>query len=50
MPFDIRHIRVIYYDVADPFWGEKLLNKVAENIVSALKNPDEAIFRSAVGV
>jgi len=50
VPFDIRHIRVIYYDVADQFWGEKLLNKVAENIVSALKNPDEAIFRSAVGV
>lgn len=50
VPFDIRHIRVIYYDVADQFWGEKLLNKVAENIVSALKNPEEAIFRSAVGV
>jgi len=45
VPFDVRHIRVIYYDVNDPFWGEKLINKVAENIVSALKNPDEAIFR-----
>lgn len=47
VPFDVRHIRVIYYDVNDPFWGEKLLNKVAENIVSALKNPEEAIFRRA---
>jgi hypothetical protein len=45
VPFDVRHIRVIYYDVNDPFWGEKLVNKVAENIVSALKNPEEAIFK-----
>jgi hypothetical protein len=45
VPFDVRHIRVIYYDVNDPFWGEKLLNKVAENIVSALTHPEEAIFR-----
>lgn len=44
VPFDVRHIRVIYYDVHDPFWGEKLINKVAENILSALRNPEEAIF------
>jgi hypothetical protein len=47
VPFDVRHIRVIYYDVNDPFWGEKLLAKVSENILSALKNPEEAIFRSS---
>lgn len=46
VPFDVRHIRVIYYDVNDPFWGDKLLNKVAENIVSALTNPEEAIFKN----
>jgi hypothetical protein len=46
VPFDLHHIRVIYYDVTDPFWGSKLLDKVAENIVSALKNPEEAIFRA----
>jgi hypothetical protein len=45
VPFDVRHIRVIYYDVNDPFWGTKLLEKVAENILSAIKNPEEAIFR-----
>jgi len=44
VPFDVRHIRVIYYDIHDPFWGEKLINKVAENILSALRNPEEAIF------
>ncbi len=46
VPFDVRHIRVIYYDVNDPFWGEKLATKVAENILSAIRNPEEAIFRS----
>ena len=49
VPFDVRHIRVIYYDVSDPFWGNKLLEKVAENILSAIKNPEEAIFRSSDG-
>lgn len=44
VPFDLQHIRVIYYDTNDPFWGEKLINKVAENILSALKNPSEATF------
>jgi hypothetical protein len=48
VPFDLKHIRVIYYDVNDPFWGTKLLDKVAENILSALKNPEEAIFARAM--
>lgn len=47
VPFDLHHIRVIYYDVTDPFWGQKLLDKVAENILSAIKNPEEAVFRRA---
>jgi len=46
VPFDLKHIRVIYYDVADPFWGAKLIHKIAENILSALKNPEEAIFKT----
>ena len=45
VPFDLHHIRVIYYDVTDPFWGNKLIEKVAENILSALKNPEEAVFK-----
>lgn len=44
VPFDLKHIRVIYYDMTDPFWGQKLLSKVAENILSAIKNPEEAIL------
>jgi hypothetical protein len=46
VPFDLHHIRVIYYDVNDPFWGTKLLEKIAENILSALKNPEEAVFKA----
>jgi hypothetical protein len=47
VPFDLQHIRVIYYDVNDPFWGTKLVEKVAENILSALTKPEEAIFKTA---
>ncbi|NUQ53623.1 MAG: hypothetical protein HUU19_13110 [Phycisphaerales bacterium] len=48
VPFDLRHIRVIYYDTNDPFWGQKLLDKVAENILSAINNPEEAVFDKAL--
>jgi len=48
VPFDLQHIRVIYYDVNDPFWGNKLMEKVAENILSAIKNPEEAVFKRAI--
>jgi len=49
VPFDLKHIRVIYYDVTDPFWGTKLLDKVAENILSAIQNPEEAICQREEG-
>jgi hypothetical protein len=45
VPFDVKHLRVIYYDVRDPFWGDKLIAKVSENIVSALRNPGEALLK-----
>jgi hypothetical protein len=48
VPFDLKHIRVIYYDVTDPFWGNKLLDKVAENILSAIENPGEAVLKRIV--
>jgi len=47
VPFDLQHIRVIYYDVTDPFWGNKLIEKIAENILSAINNPEEAIFSAS---
>lgn len=47
VPFDLRHIRVILYDQHDPFWGQKLIDKIADNIKAALNDPEEAIFRIA---
>lgn len=44
VPFDVQHIRVIYYDVYDPYWGDKLVSKIAENVLSALQNPQEAML------
>lgn len=46
VPFDLRHISVILYDQGDPFWGQKLIDKIADNIKSAVKNPEDAIFRA----
>lgn len=45
VPFDLKHIRVIYYDTSDPFWGSKLMDKVAENVLSAIAKPEEAVLR-----
>ena len=50
VPFDLHHIRVIYYDVSDPFWGSKLIDKISENILSAIETPEEAIFKSPKGI
>jgi hypothetical protein len=44
VPFDLRHVRVIYYDKDDPFWGTKLIEKIAETIVSVLQDPKDAIL------
>jgi hypothetical protein len=44
VPFDLRHVRVIYYDKDDPFWGTKLLEKVAENVLSVMQEPKDAIL------
>ena len=42
--FDLRHVRVIYYDKDDPFWGMKLLEKAAENMLSVMQDPKDAIL------
>jgi hypothetical protein len=44
VPFDLRHIRVILYDQADPWWGQKLIDKIADKIRSAIENPEDAVF------
>lgn len=44
VPFDLSHIRVIYYDNNDPFWGEKLKGKITDHLKLALEDPNEIIF------
>jgi len=44
VPFDLRHVRVIYYDKDDPFWGTKLIEKLAEGILSVMQDPRDAIL------
>lgn len=44
VPHDLRHVRVVYYDKDDPHWGTKLIEKVAEKILSVLKDPKDAIL------
>jgi len=49
VPFDLKHIRVVLYDQSDPFWGPKLIDKVADKIRSAVEHPEEAIFDLRIG-
>lgn len=44
VPFDLRHVRTIYYDKDDPFWGTKLMEKIAETILSVMQDPKDAIL------
>lgn len=43
VPFDLRHLRVIVYDVRDPLWGEKLRKSITAYLRSAKSDPDKSI-------
>jgi hypothetical protein len=43
VPFDLRHLRVIIYDIRDPFWGEKLRTSLATYLRNAKDDPDKSI-------
>lgn len=50
VPFDLRHLRVIIYDIHDPFWGEKLKTNLAAYLKNAKNEPEKSIpqpFRPA---
>ncbi len=49
VPFDLRHLRVIIYDIREPEWASALRKSVTEYLKTALKEPDKSIphpFRS----
>lgn len=43
VPFDLRHLRVIVYDINDPFWGEKLKASLTAYLKNAKNEPEKSI-------
>lgn len=43
VPFDLRHLRVIVYDIREPNWAEKLGNEVTEYLKNAKTEPEKSI-------
>lgn len=49
VPFDLRHLRVIIYDIREPRWAEKLIKEIADYLKNAKSDPEKSIpqpFRS----
>ncbi len=43
VPFDLRHLRVVVYDVRDPFWGEKVKKALTTYLKNAKTDPIRSI-------
>lgn len=43
VPFDLRHLRVIIYDIREPNWADKLKTKITDYLKNALKEPNKCI-------
>ena len=43
VPFDLRHLRVIIYEIRQPEWGSKLRNAVTDYLKNAIKDPEKSI-------
>ena len=43
VPFDLRHLRVIIYDVREPNWNQKLKGSITAYLKSAKTEPDRSI-------
>lgn len=51
VPFDLRHLRVIIYDIREPEWASRLRKSVADYLRNAAKDPGKSIphpFRGLV--
>ena len=49
VPFDLRHLRVIIYEVQEPDWGTKLRKSITDYLRNAAREPEKSIphpFRS----
>ena len=45
VPFDLRHVRIITYDVFQPKWGEKLSKDITAHLRSARDEPIQSVPR-----
>ena len=43
VPFDLRHLRVILYDVREPNWGVTLRKNIGDYLRNAIKEPNKSI-------
>lgn len=43
VPFDLRHLRVIIYDVREPAWATRLQKSIADYLRAAVKDPAKSI-------
>lgn len=51
VPFDLRHLRVVTYDIRDPAWGQKLQKSLATYLRAAKTDPAKSVpqpFRKVV--
>lgn len=50
VPFDLRHLRVIIYDIQDPYWGDKLKKNLTAYLKNAKAEPDKSIPQPFRGI
>ena len=43
VPFDLRHLRVITYEIREPDWASKLKNSITDYLRNAVKEPEKSI-------
>jgi hypothetical protein len=43
VPFDLRHLRVIIYDIREPEWAPRLRKSIADYLRNATKEPEKSI-------
>ena len=43
VPFDLRHLRVIIYDIREPEWAPRLRESISDYLRNAMKEPEKSI-------
>ena len=43
VPFDLRRLRVIIYDIREPEWAPRLRESISDYLRNAMKEPEKSI-------